>query len=83
MDQYLHPPKSLSWRYSIHLAEPKDPTGPLKYANTWPNEVAKLNSAFGCIAKPSASSSFQHSLRPISQDTLCKFEKVWYPTCEG
>ena len=42
---------------------------------TWPNDAAKLNSAFEKIAKPSATSP-QHPSRPIAQDTLRKWEKA-------
>ena len=75
MDQYLRPPKSQSRWYGIHPAEPKDITRPGKYVTTWPNDAAKLNSAFTRIAKPSATTS-QPSSRPIAQDTLRKWEKV-------
>ena len=42
-------PKSQSRRYGIQPAEPKDPTRPSKYANSWPNDAAKINSAFSRI----------------------------------
>ena len=58
------------------MVELKDPTGPGKYFNTWPNDAAKHNSAFGLIAKPSASLSTQPSLHPLSQDTLHKCKKA-------
>ena len=38
--------------------------------------MAKLNSAYGRIAKPSASSTTQPVSRPLSQDTLHKWEKI-------
>ena len=60
--------------YGIHPVEPKDPTRPRKYVNTWPNDAAKLNSAFTRIAKPASSS--RPPSRPISQDTLRKWEKA-------
>ena len=52
MDQFLRPPKSQSRWYGIHPAEPKDPTRPGKYVTSWPNDAAKINSAFSRIAKP-------------------------------
>ena len=73
VDQLLRPPKSQSRWYGIHPAEPKDPTRPGKSVNTWPSGAAKLNSAFPRICKPSAS---QPPSRPISQDTLRKWEKA-------
>ena len=76
VDQFLRPPKLQSRWYGIHPAEPKDQTSPGKYVNTWPNEAAKLNSAFGRISKASASSSSQPPPRPISQDNLRKWEKA-------
>ena len=75
VDQSLRPPKSQSRWYGIHPAEPKDPTRPGKSVNSWPNDAAKLNSAFLRICKPSASAS-QPPSRPISQDTLRKWEKA-------
>ena len=44
--------------------------------NTWPNDVANLNIAFGRIAKPSATLTSQPSLCPLSQETLHKWEKT-------
>ena len=73
MDQFLRLPKSQSRWYGIHPAESKDLARPGKYVNTWPKDVAKLNSVFTRIAKPSASSS-QPASCPISQDTLRKWE---------
>ena len=76
MDQYLHVPKSQSQWYGIHMVELNDPTGSGKYSNTWLNDAAKHNSAFGLIAKPSAYLSTQPSSRPLSQDTLHKCKKA-------
>ena len=75
MDHYLRPPKSQARWYGIHPAEPKDISRLGKYVTTWPNDAAKLNSAFARIAKPSATTS-QPSSRPIAQDTLRKWEKA-------
>ena len=75
MDQFLRPPKSQSRWYGIHPAEPKDPTRPGKYVNSWPNDAAKINIAFSRIAKPNIANS-QPSARPISQDTIRKWEKA-------
>ena len=75
VDQFLRPPKSQSRWYGIHPAEPKDPTRLGKSVNTWPNDAAKINSAFPRICKPSTSAS-QPSSRPISQDTLRKWENA-------
>ena len=74
MDQFLCPPKSQSRWYGIHPAEPKDPTRPGKYVNSWPNDAAKLNSAFSRIAKPTVANS--QPPRQISQDTIRKWEKA-------
>ena len=75
VDQYLRPPKSQVRWYGIHPAENKDITRPGKYVTTWPNDAAKLNSAFARIGKPSLASS-QPTSRPIAQDTLRKWEKA-------
>ena len=75
VDQFLRPPKSQSRWYSIHPAEPKDPTRPGKSVNTWHNDAAKLNSAFPRICKPAVANCHPPS-RPISQDTLRKWEKA-------
>ena len=74
MDQFLRPPKSQSRWYGIHPAEPKDPSRPGKYVNTWPNDAAKINSAFPRIAKQSVANS-QPTVRPLPQDTVRKWEK--------
>ena len=74
-DQFLRPPKSQSRWYGIHPAEPKDPTRPGKYVNTWPNDVAKLNSAFTRIAKQNVANT-QPAVRQLSQDTVRKWEKA-------
>ena len=64
MDQFLRPPKSQSRWYGTHPAEPKDPTRPGKYINTWPNDAAKINSSFPHIAKPNLANS-QPAIRQI------------------
>ena len=74
MDQFLRPPKSQNRWYGIHPAEPTDPLRPRKSVNTWPNDAAKLNSAFPRICKPAVANSHPPS-RPIAQDTLRKREK--------
>ena len=71
MDQFLRPPKSQSRWYGIHPAEPKDPSRPGKYVNTWPNDGAKINSSFPCIAKPNITNS-QPAVCQIPQDTIRK-----------
>ena len=70
VDQFLHPPKSQSRWHGIHPAEPKDPTRPGKYVNTWANNTTKLNSAFPRICKPAF--TVQPPSCPIFQDTLRK-----------
>ena len=70
MDQFLRPPKSQSRWYGIHPAEPKDPTRPGKYVNTWPNDAAKINSAKQNVANT------QPAVRQLSQDTVRKWEKA-------
>ena len=75
MDHFLRPPKSQNRWYGIHPAEPKDPLRPGKSVNTWPNDAAKLNSAFPRICKPSVANSHPPG-RPIAQDTLRKWEKA-------
>ena len=75
VDQFLRPPKSQSRWYSIHPAEPKDPTRQGKFVNTWHNDAAKLNSAFPRICKPAVANTHPPS-RPLSQVTLRKWEKA-------
>ena len=70
VDQFLRPPKSQNRWYGIHPAEPKDPVRPGKAVNTWPNDAAKLNSAF-----PTICNSYPPG-HPIAQDTLRKWEKA-------
>ena len=52
VDHFLRLPKSQNRWYGIHPAEPKDPLRPGKSVNKWPNDAAKLNSAFPRICKP-------------------------------
>ena len=70
VDHFLRPPKSQNRWYGIHPAEPKDPLRPGKSVNTWPNDAAKLNSAFPriCNSHPPGC--------PIAQDTLREWEKA-------
>ena len=56
-------------------SEPKDPLRPGKSVNSWPNDAAKLNSAFPRICKPAVANSHPPG-RPIAQDTLRKWEKA-------
>ena len=74
VNQFLRPPKSQNRWYGIHPAEPKDPLRPGKSVNTWPNDAAKLNSAFPRICKPSVANSHPPG-RPFTQDTLRKMGK--------
>ena len=75
VDQFLRPPKSQTHWYGIHPTEPKDPLRPGKSVNSWPNDAAKLNSAFPRICKPAVANSHPPS-HPIAPDTLCKWEKA-------
>ena len=75
VDQFLRPPKSQSRWYGIHLAEPTDPTRPGKSVNSWPNDAAKINSSFPRISTISSTSP-QPPSRPLSQDTMRKWEKA-------
>ena len=75
VDQFLRPPKSQSRWYGIHPAEPTDPTRPGKSVNSWPNDAAKINSSFPRISTISSASP-QPPCRPLSQDTMRKWEKA-------
>ena len=75
MYQFLCPPKSQSRWYRIHPAEPKDPTRPEKYVISWPNDAAKINSAFSRIAKSTISNTRPTACH-LSQDTVRKWEKA-------
>ena len=75
VDQFLRPPKSQSRWYGIHPAEPTDPTRPGKSVNSWPNDAAKINSSFPRISTISSASP-QPPSRPLSQDTMRKWEKA-------
>ena len=69
-DQFVKSSKTLKW-YNMHC-EKKDFSRSKVY--TWTNEPARLNSTFPMIANrslPSAPAS-----RPVSQDTLRKWEKA-------
>ena len=68
-DQFIKPPKTLKW-YGMH-SDKKDFSRSKVY--TWTSEPARLNSSFPRIAGrslPSAPAS-----RPVSQDTLRKWER--------
>ena len=73
--QYVSCPKSQSRWYGIHPSQPKDPTRPGKYVNIWPNDAAKINSAFPRIAKQNVPNT-QPAVRQLSQDTVRKWEKA-------
>ena len=69
-DQFIKPPKTLKW-YGMH-SNKKDFSRSKVY--TWTSEPARLNSSFPRIASrslPSAPAS-----RPVSQDTLRKWERT-------
>ena len=69
-DQFIKPPRTLKW-YGMH-SEKKDFSRSKVY--TWTSEPARLNSSFPRIASrslPSAPAS-----RPVSQDTLRKWERA-------
>ena len=75
VDQFLRPPKSQNRWYGIRPAEPKDPLSPGKSVKKWPNDAAKLNSAFPRICKPVVA-NYHPPGRQIAQDTLRKWEKA-------
>ena len=75
VDQFLRPPKSQNRWYGIHPAEPTDLTRPGKSVNSWPNDAAKINSSFPRISTISSTSP-QPPSRPLSQDTMRKWEKA-------
>ena len=69
-NQFVKPPKTLKW-YNMHC-EKKDFSWSKVY--TWPNEPAGLNSTVPRIANGSLLSA--PASRPISQDTLRKWERA-------
>ena len=69
-DQFIKPLKTLNW-YGMHC-EKKDFSRSKVY--TWTNEPARMNSTFPIIANRSPP-SFPTS-RPVSQDTLRKWERA-------
>ena len=69
-DQFIKPPRILKW-YDM-FADKKDISR--SKVSSWTNQRARLNSGFPCIANrslPSAPAS-----RPVSQDTLRKWERA-------
>ena len=69
-DQFIRPPKTLRW-YDMFSDKKKFSRSKV---HTWTNETARLNSSFPRIANrslPTAPTS-----RPVSQDTLRKWERA-------
>ena len=70
-DQFVKPAKSQVKWYGLHPSQDK-PAGSVSF---WHSESAKLNSTYSRVATSSGLTSPAPVSRPISQDTLMKWEK--------
>ena len=69
-DQFIKPAKSQVKWYGLHSSQDK-PAGSISF---WHSEVAKLNSAYGRVARSSGLTSQAPASHTISQDMLRKWE---------
>ena len=75
-DQFIKVPKSLSKWYTMHLLKPDGPHRPGRTVFNWRNTEAKVNSQFPRITKASAYPSTGPPSRPISQESLHRWERA-------
>ena len=75
-DQFIKVPKSQSKWYTIHLLKPDGPQRPGRSVFNWRNTEAKVNSQFPRITKASAYPSMGPPSRPVSQESLCRWERA-------
>ena len=75
-DQFIKVPKSQSRWYKMHLMKPERSHRPGRSVFSWHNTEAKVNSQFPRIRKASAYSSTGPPSRPISQESLHRWERA-------
>ena len=75
-DQFIKVPNSQSKWYSMHLMKPDEPHRPGRTVFNWRNTEAKVNSQFPRITKASAYPSTGPPSRPISQESLRRWERA-------
>ena len=75
-DQFIKVPKSQSRWYKMHLMKPEGPHRPGRSVFSWHNTEAKVNSQFPRITRASAYPSTGPPSRPISQESLCHWERA-------
>ena len=71
-DQFLKPPRSQAKWYGCHPQQKSDTTETL---TSWSTDSSKLNSGYLRIARQAGITTSPPQSRPISQDTLRKWEK--------
>ena len=71
-DQFLKPPRSQAKWYGCHPQQKSDTTETL---TSWSTDSSKLNSGYLRIARQAGIATSPPQSRPISQDTLRKWEK--------
>ena len=60
----------------MHLIKPDGPHRPVRSVFSWHNTEAKVNSQFPRITKPASYPSAGPPSRPISQESLCRWERA-------
>ena len=75
-DQFIKVPKSQSKWYKMHLMKPEGPHRPGRSVFSWHNTEAKVNSQFPRITRASAYPSTGPPCRPISQESLRRWERA-------
>ena len=75
-DQFIKVPKSQSKWYKMHLLKPESPHRPGRSVFNWRNTESKVNSQFPRITRASAYPSTGPPSRPISQESLRRWERA-------
>ena len=74
--QFIKVPKSQAKWYTMHMIKPDGPHRPGRSVFSWRNTESKVNSQFPRITKASAYPSTGSPSRPISQESLCRWERA-------
>ena len=75
-DQFVKVPKSQSRWYKMHMIKPDGPHRPGRSVFSWHDSEAKVNSQFRRITKASSYPPAGPLSRPISQESLRRWEKA-------
>ena len=75
-DQFIKVPKSQSHWYKMHIIKPDGPHRPGRSVFSWYDSEAKVNSQFPRITKAASYPSTGPPSRPISQESLRRWEKA-------